>query len=99
MISTIRSSSVSFTGKSAAKSFVLVLALAMAGCTTVEHRPVQLPLPARPTVPAVKPAEVQCLAKDTYTKIVDRDRGYKNWGLELEAIIEANNAKAGKAKP
>jgi len=70
--------------------------LALAGCATTVYRPVPLPLVARPTVPAVKPAEVQCLAKDTYTKIVDRDRGYKNWGLKLEAIIEANNAKAGK---
>ena len=76
------------------RSSALLALLALAGCVTQPPRPVQLPLPSRPTVPAVKAAELQCLAKDVYTRIVNRDRGYKTWGLELESIIRSNNAKA-----
>lgn len=83
MISTIRSS-------------LALLALLLIGCATAPPRPVRLPLPARPVVPAVSRAELLCLSDSTYTKIVNRDRGYKGWGLQLEAIIEANNVKAAK---
>lgn len=80
------------------KLMVLTISLTcsiwFAGCTRVVHEPVMLPTIARPTLPAVSGAELQCLAPDTYTKIVDRERGYKTWGLKLEAIIGANNAKA-----
>lgn len=87
MISTIRSSAA-------------LLVLALAACTqTVRHVPVPLPLPARPVLPAVKPADLQCLAKPVYTAIVNRERGYKHWGLELEAIIKANNVKAAATGP
>ena len=85
MTSTIRSSA----------AFAAVL---LAACAT-QPRPVALPLPARPTVPAIPASELQCLADSTYTKIVNRDRGYKTWGLELEAIIKANNAKATSIVP
>lgn len=68
--------------------------LLLAGCVSQPPRPVELPLPARPTVLAVKPAELQCLAKPVYDKIVNRERGYKTWGLELEAIILTNNGNA-----
>ena len=53
-----------------------------------------LPMPARPVLAPVKASALQCLAPDTYTTIVDRERVYKTWGLELEAIIRSNNAKA-----
>lgn len=74
-------------------SSLLALAL-LAGCTTTVTHPVPLPLPARPVLTPVTASQLQCLAPDAYTTIVNRERGYKTWGLELEAIIEANNAKA-----
>lgn len=75
--------------------FSLALALvALAGCTRIVHEPVVLPLPARPVLPVVTPAEVQCLARGVYTRIVDRGRDYKTWGLQLEKIISTNNVKA-----
>jgi hypothetical protein len=86
MISTIRSS-------------VALASLLLAACATQPPRPVELPLPARPTVPAVKAAELQCLSDGVYTRITNRERGYKNWGLQLEAIIQSNNAKATAIVP
>lgn len=79
----------------------IVLAVALIGCTRVEVRsvPVALPVPARPLLPPVAPAAVQCLAPDTYTTLVNRERAYKTWGLQLEAIIQANNQHAKGAKP
>lgn len=76
-------------------SSLLALAL-LAGCTTVQYRPVPLQLPARPVLTPVHASDLQCLSDSAYTTIVDRERGLKTWGLELEAIIEANNAKAVK---
>lgn len=70
----------------------------LTGCTTVLYRPAQLPLPARPTLPAVPSTAVQCLAPPTYSALVLRERGLKAWGLELEAVIKANNGRAN-AKP
>jgi hypothetical protein len=68
--------------------------LALSACTTQPPRPVPLPLPARPTLTPRKAADLQCLSDSAYTTIVNRERGYKTWGLELEAIINANNVKA-----
>jgi hypothetical protein len=71
----------------------------LAGCTTTVYRPVPLPIPVRPVLMPVPAGALQCLAPDTYTTIVNRERGYKTWGLQLEAIIRANNAKAADATP
>lgn len=76
------------------RSSLILAALAIAGCTTVQYRPVPLPQPARPVLTPVKASDLQCLSKSTYTTIVDRERALKTWGLELEAIVEANNARA-----
>jgi hypothetical protein len=76
------------------KTLLLALALALAGCTTTMYRPVALPLPTRPVLTPVKASALQCLAPDAYTTIVDRERALRTWGLELEAIVKANNAKA-----
>lgn len=78
---------------SAIRSSVL-LALLLAGCVTQPPRPVPLPLSARPVLTPLKASDLQCLSDSTYTTIVNRERGYKTWGLELEAIIKANNIKA-----
>lgn len=82
-------------------ALVFTCALLLAGCAAqpVRRAPVALPLPARPTLPAVPASALQCLAPGTYTDIVNRERGYKTWGLELEAIIQTNNAKAGAVQP
>lgn len=90
-------------------TILLTSTIWLSGCGTqpVRHAPVELPLPARPVLtpingdafacPVVLPAPyTMCMTDDTYKTIVNRERGYKTWGLELEAIIEANNAKAGK---
>jgi hypothetical protein len=77
---------------------LIVAALAMSGCTTTVYRPVVLPLPVRPVLTPLKASDLQCLSDSTYTTIVNRERGYKTWGLELEAIINANNSKATKGK-
>lgn len=76
-------------------SSCLALALILTGCaSTTDVRPMTLPLPARPTLPAVQAAAVQCLAPDAYTALVNRERDLRTWGESLEAIIQANNAKA-----
>lgn len=79
------------------RSSVLLLAILATGCMTQPPRPVPLPLPARPTLQPLKQADLQCLSNSVYDVIVNRERGYKTWGLELEAIIQANNQKAAAA--
>lgn len=76
--------------KVSAFSFTCVLA----GCATVRPVPVTLPLPVRPVLTPIQGNALQCLAPATYTTIVDRERALRTWGLSLEAIIGANNAKA-----
>lgn len=71
----------------------------LGACTAqVRHEPVLLPLPARPVLTPLKASDLQCLSDSAYTTIVNRERGYKDWGLQLEAIITANNAKANGGK-
>jgi len=57
-----------------------------------------LPLPARPVLTPIKASDLQCLSDSAYTTVVNRERGYKTWGLQLEAILRANNAKANGSK-
>lgn len=73
---------------------VSVLALLLTGCAQVQVKPVLLPVPAEPVLTPVKSAQVQCLAPQTYTTLVDRERSLRTWALELQAVIQANNAKA-----
>lgn len=75
-------------------SVAIVALLALAGCATIRPVPVTLPLPARPVLTPVKASDVQCLAPDTYTALVNRERALRTWGLELEAEIKALDAKA-----
>lgn len=72
------------------------IALLLAGCVNQPPRPVELPLLTRPTLTPLKASDLQCLSDSAYTTIVNRERAYKTWGLQLEAIIEANNAKASQ---
>ena len=77
-------------------TILLASSIWLAGCATVRPVPVTLPLPPRPVLTPVTASQVQCLSPDTYTVLVNRERSLRTWGLRLEAIIEANNAKAGK---
>lgn len=76
----------------------LLVALAMAACAQQPVRaisqPVVLPLPARPVLAPVMPGSIACLSDATYTTLVDRERALRTWGLELEAVIQANNHHA-----
>jgi hypothetical protein len=75
---------------------VLAVVLALAGCATTISRPAVLPLPARPVLTPVKSSSVQCLAAADYVTLVNRERALRTWGLQLEAVIRANNAKASQ---
>lgn len=81
-------------------TILLASATWLAGCAAapVQYRPVLLPQPARPVLTSLKASDLQCLSDSAYTTIVNRERAYKTWGLQLEAIIDANNAKAGGGK-
>lgn len=74
--------------------WLVCFVVCFAGCATIRPVPVTLPLPPRPVLTPVTASQVQCLAPDTYTALVDRERSLRGWGLELEAIIAANNRKA-----
>lgn len=90
-------------------SILACAALAACAPAQVRHVPVPLPLAARPvltpiaadafTCPvALPPPYTMCISDATYTALVGRERAYKAWGLQLEAIISANNAKANGGK-
>lgn len=98
MISTIRACS------------ALVLLLVLAACTTQPPRPVELPVPARPTLTPIKasafacpfamPAPItKCISDQTYDTLVERERKAWDWGAAGEAIIKANNAQAAALNP
>lgn len=84
----------STTRSSVVRVLVAAGALLLAACISQPPRPVTLPLPSRPVLAPLKAADLQCLAPPVYTTIVNRERRYKTWGLELEAIIQKNNEKA-----
>lgn len=74
----------------------LALTLALAGCATTHYvsRPVELPLPAKPTLPAISGSNLQCLSADTYRALVERFRAIASDDNQLRAIIERNNQAA-----
>lgn len=77
-----------------------ILITTASSCTQVEvrHEPVELEKAEKPLLPAIKPAEMMCLSDDAYARIVERDRLRRNYGEELEAIIDANNAGVSDAR-
>jgi len=65
----------------------------LTACTpSVVYRPVQLPLPPEPDYPTVQAAEVECLADDTWARIVERDLARKQYAERLRQVILDNNA-------
>lgn len=76
--------------------WLVCFVMCFAGCQTIKPVPVTLPLPPRPVLTPVTASQVQCLAPDTYTALVNRERALRTYALKLEAIIRASNGKAGK---
>lgn len=73
----------------------VLLALCLSACASApDVRPMTLPLVARPTLTPVTRDQVQCLSKEAYTALANRERALRTWGESLEGIIQANNAKA-----
>jgi len=82
------------------KYVLLVLAmLILTACTPkVQMRYVTQPLsrPERPVLPHVKADELECLAKDSYQRLYDRQRLLREYALTLEAIIDTTHGKEDK---
>lgn len=78
-------------------ALALLAAVTAAGCTRAQYvaRPVVLPTLAPPVLTSVKASDVQCLADDVYTTLVQRERLTWDWGAAQAAVIRANNAAAG----
>lgn len=80
---------------------ITLSALSLSGCATKPTyivRPVELPIPARPTLPHVEGASLMCLSDDAYTALVKRERAIKSYAAQLEAVIRANNEAAHEPK-
>jgi len=76
------------------KYWWLFLALILSGCSTtqpVEYVTTPLPLPPRPELPAISGEQLQCLSDETYSAIVKRDRGRREYAETLEAIIQSTH--------
>lgn len=78
----------------------LILIAAGSGCTpaqpvpAVEYYQVPLPLPPRPSLPALSAAELACLSAAAYAKLVRRDRERRHYAEELELIITSTHAES-----
>lgn len=99
---------------STARFSIIFVALLFAACVAAPNyiaRPVEIALPARPAFEPIlgsafacppdvhaKHPQLVCISNATYGELVERMRGYKNWGLQLEAIIKRNNARAIEAR-
>lgn len=79
---------------------VVCITMMLAGCAPsyVRTRPMPLPLPSRPVLQPVPASSVVCLSDATYTRLVNRERALRNWGLQLEAVIRTNNEHAHKER-
>ena len=73
-----------------------------AGCVhappppTIAHCPVALKTVPRPTLPPVAASELKSLSNSAYTRIVERERLLRTWGLAEQAVIEQNNRHAAE---
>lgn len=72
---------------------MLLLVLALAGCTPerIVYVPIELPLPAKPVLPTVKAAELECLPDDVVDRIEARDDLRRDDQDELRAIIRSTH--------
>ena len=59
------------------------------GCTEVRYITQPLMLPERPTLPAIKAEELQCLSDGAFANIIRRDNARRDYAETLEAIIQS----------
>lgn len=70
----------------------IIIVIIIAGCApTVETVYVTNPLtrPERPVLPKISGQDLQCVSKDTYQKLYDRQRLIVEYAVTLEAIIDS----------
>lgn len=81
------------------KTAIGIISLAIgSGCAQPEVRYITRPLdlPVRPILPGIKPAEFGCLDRDTYRRLVERERLRRNYAEELEAVIRSTQPEQPK---
>jgi len=75
-------------------SAIILITTLNSGCATrIEYQTLPLPIVPRPVLPAIAPAELECLSDDTYKTLVTRQRLLRQWGEELELIIMNTQVK------
>ncbi len=71
---------------------IISSSLFVSGCgKEMVYKPVALPLPPKPELPAIHSDEINCLSDDTYRKFVDRDLIRKHYEERLELIIKSTH--------
>lgn len=68
---------------------VALMSLVIAGCATTEYVEVkpECTVPAKPSLPMIKKADTECLNKDTYWALMDRERRLVDWALSMESQL------------
>lgn len=84
--------------KKTALTLITIGSLA-AGCVThTVHKPVELPVPDRPNLPAISGDNLQCLASETYIALANRQALLTHYAEQLEAVLDDNNRRAEEEK-
>ncbi|PIQ38945.1 MAG: hypothetical protein COW58_14410 [Thalassolituus sp. CG17_big_fil_post_rev_8_21_14_2_50_53_8] len=65
----------------------ILITLGNSGCSSVRYKPVTLPVPARPVLPPITAADLECLNDETYRALATRQRLMREYTEELEAIL------------
>ncbi|MBL4797629.1 MAG: hypothetical protein JKY50_09455 [Oleispira sp.] len=82
--------------KAIAASLIIIGSVAqLVGCAQqpVQYVTKSLWKPERPVLPALTEADVQCLSKEAFFKLVNRDRLRREYAEELEVIIESTQSE------
>ncbi len=66
-----------------------IVLLASCNCEPVVVEPVQLPIPAKPTLPTIQPDALACMSKTTYAKLAEREARIAAYANECRAILES----------
>jgi hypothetical protein len=69
----------------------LAIILIVSGCATAGPAALRLPLPPPLVLPTIPAASLECLADDTYDKLVERDVRQRERIHTLEDIIRATS--------
>jgi len=65
----------------------ILITIGNSGCSSVRYKPVTLPAPARPVLPPITAADLDCLNDETYRALATRQRLMREYTEELEAIL------------